>query len=83
MTDAAEICTDLAPHQTDPVCRKCRSKEVRVVWHPMPVAPYPCRLWLPPCPEHLCMRCHRCGHEWASWTADAEEVPDADPEPEV
>lgn len=76
---------ELRPHAVDAQCPKCSAKSaIDIAWHTVPVLrdgslsslrlnSYPCAGWPATTRlEHLCYACRRCGHAWASKTADAE-----------
>lgn len=76
-----EIPSGLRPFMHEPICPKCASTGVRVVYHPMIImslgdGQYPCACWLSAgllsseVSQHLCLRCSRCGYGWPSETAD-------------
>jgi len=73
----------LLPFMHEPLCPKCASTGIRVVYHHTIVVRLessgqsPCVSWLhsgilsPDVGQHLCLLCARCGYGWSTRTADA------------
>lgn len=73
---------ELLAHGTHSLCPKCAYAGLDTFWHAVVILTYgskryPCADW--PVEhsglEHLCLRCIRCGHAWATRTADWQEPP--------